>query len=464
MMECLESRQMLAVSDLLLSLYEPASGLSVSRYNGVTLQPTAGAVATGGAQDLDKVYGVAAMPDGTFYVSNNQPEVKQVLHYANDGTFLGVLGQEGNDPDSPAASITSPGGLVYNPNDGLLYVSDLNTAQILAFDTTAEQQWQPAESLFTGFAIGGYTFATDGSNDFIVGDLLGGDVHRYDRSNANSDAVLITGENLVPIALLAMPGGSGDFLVADSDLGFTPFDHHQIIYYDADAAGDKTSPIIDFGAPYGDGGIPAQPSAMVFDADGNLLVSVAPDHNASGQLQEYDISDLQDVQFLGALISNTSVMTGIAFVSPIASQTANRQLFYNQSAWDGDGPGINFTSDAQAIAPDKIAYLPGDGTATAVNITNYSRGINGLVIDLAGGGNHAGISASDFVFKVGNDNHPRKLDRGPGAAGRAGQHRRRRERFGSRRDRVERRRHYQSLADGAGQGQRYHRPGGRVRH
>ena len=79
---------------------------------------------------------------------------------------------------------------------------------------------------------------------------------------------------------------------------------------------------------------------------------------------------------------------------------ANRQLFYNQSAWDGDGPGINFTSDAQAIAPDKIAYLPGDGTATAVNITNYSRGINGLVIDLAGGGNHAGISASDFVFKM----------------------------------------------------------------
>ena len=47
------------------------------------------------------------------------------------------------------------------------------------------------------------------------------------------------------------------------------------------------------------------------------------------------------------------------------------------------------------------------------NFTNYSRGINGIIIDIAnnGGGTHANISASDFVFYVGNDQTPVELGR-----------------------------------------------------
>ena len=79
---------------------------------------------------------------------------------------------------------------------------------------------------------------------------------------------------------------------------------------------------------------------------------------------------------------------------------AGRHIFYNQSAWDGDSVAISFLSDAAAIAPDKSAYLPGGGDATVANFTNYSRGINGIIVDLTSGGSHAAISAGDFVFRI----------------------------------------------------------------
>ena len=88
------------------------------------------------------------------------------------------------------------------------------------------------------------------------------------------------------------------------------------------------------------------------------------------------------------------------------STTAGRHIFYNQSVWDGNSSAINAINDNLAIAPDKVPYLPGGGVAVAANITSFSRGINGIMIDLSSGVNHAGISAADFVFKVGNNNSP----------------------------------------------------------
>ena len=79
-----------------------------------------------------------------------------------------------------------------------------------------------------------------------------------------------------------------------------------------------------------------------------------------------------------------------------------RHVFYNNSAFDGADAGANAADDA-AIAPDKAALLPGH-TAASANYTSYSRGINGIMIDLAG---IAGIpSASDFQFRIGNDSSP----------------------------------------------------------
>ena len=79
-----------------------------------------------------------------------------------------------------------------------------------------------------------------------------------------------------------------------------------------------------------------------------------------------------------------------------------RQLFYNQSTYDGNTAGIS-ASDDNAIAIDKTAYLPGTGEATFANVSSYSQGINGIMIDLSGA--HDAITASDFIFKVDNGNN-----------------------------------------------------------
>jgi hypothetical protein len=85
-----------------------------------------------------------------------------------------------------------------------------------------------------------------------------------------------------------------------------------------------------------------------------------------------------------------------------------RRTFYNNSYFDGDDPAAN-AADDDAIAPDKVALLPGQ-TATFANCTTYSRGINGIMVDIAGLADPAGLTpatlGSYFTFRVGNDNDP----------------------------------------------------------
>ncbi len=72
-----------------------------------------------------------------------------------------------------------------------------------------------------------------------------------------------------------------------------------------------------------------------------------------------------------------------------------RQVFYNRSSSSvfGNGSGNPINS----IDPTKVALLPGQ-TASFSNVTNYSRGLNGIVVDLKDASNLAGISAASFEF------------------------------------------------------------------
>ncbi len=73
-----------------------------------------------------------------------------------------------------------------------------------------------------------------------------------------------------------------------------------------------------------------------------------------------------------------------------------RHVFYNESAFDGFDSNASSADDA-AIATDKQPLLPGQ-TASFVNYTSYSRGLNGIMIDVA---DLAGDpSAEDFTFRV----------------------------------------------------------------
>ncbi|MBN2476038.1 MAG: Ig-like domain-containing protein [Pirellulales bacterium] len=100
------------------------------------------------------------------------------------------------------------------------------------------------------------------------------------------------------------------------------------------------------------------------------------------------------------------VLSGLDFGNRRAIQVVGRHVFYNNSSWDGDDPAPN-ARDNQAVATDKHALLPGE-TATFANYTNYSRGINGVMVDLAGMDSDIAtlVGCRDFEFRVGNNNDP----------------------------------------------------------
>ena len=81
----------------------------------------------------------------------------------------------------------------------------------------------------------------------------------------------------------------------------------------------------------------------------------------------------------------------------LLNSVVGRHLFYAGSRWDTP-------NHDNAIAPDKSAYLPGYGAASFSTVSSYTKGINGLMVDITGA--HGPISADDFFFRVGNNNSP----------------------------------------------------------
>ena len=98
-----------------------------------------------------------------------------------------------------------------------------------------------------------------------------------------------------------------------------------------------------------------------------------------------------------------------AFETSAPTTVVDRHIFYNRSAFDGEDLSANATDDI-AIAPDKIAMQPGQAAGFA-NYTSYSRGINGIMCDIAG--LPSTLDAGDFHFVVGNDNDPSGWAAGP---------------------------------------------------
>ena len=90
----------------------------------------------------------------------------------------------------------------------------------------------------------------------------------------------------------------------------------------------------------------------------------------------------------------------------LQAKVVGRLLFYADSPrYDVTNSRFPGFEDDNAIAKDKSALLPG-GTATFANISSYAKGVNGVMIDLIGAAGVSSITASDFSFKMGNDNMP----------------------------------------------------------
>ena len=105
---------------------------------------------------------------------------------------------------------------------------------------------------------------------------------------------------------------------------------------------------------------------------------------------------------LGSAASSWSALAPTpGSTSIISGGVEGRYVFYNNSSFDGNNSSAN-ASDDLAIS-GKSALLPGL-PATYANYTNYSKGINGLFIDIADLGSTQQLTASDFGFATGNSN------------------------------------------------------------
>ena len=124
---------------------------------------------------------------------------------------------------------------------------------------------------------------------------------------------------------------------------------------------------------------------------------------ACKQLSHATIND-EPTTFADVTSINLDVHRGTVLIksTAVGSLVVGRHIFYNNSAWDGADPTANSADDA-AIATDKTALLPG-GVAGFVNYTNFSHGINGMMVDIANP--PASLTAADFEIRVGNDSNP----------------------------------------------------------
>jgi subtilisin-like proprotein convertase family protein len=99
----------------------------------------------------------------------------------------------------------------------------------------------------------------------------------------------------------------------------------------------------------------------------------------------------QAADVLGATSNVASTRSRVVTTGVVA-----RHVFYNRSAFDGADATANVSDDG-AIATDKRALLPGQAASFA-NVTSYSRGINGVMIDVLGLPAASAPAAGDFDF------------------------------------------------------------------
>jgi hypothetical protein len=149
-------------------------------------------------------------------------------------------------------------------------------------------------------------------------------------------------------------------------------------------------------------------TASEYDQFGNLMAS-QPSFNwtTTGSANVVSPSGLFTTGTTGGTFKITATSGAIgaeALVTIVSANVVGRRVFYNNSFFDGADPAAN-AGDDDAIAPDKSALLPGQA-ATFSNYTSYNKGINGVLIDVAGLPNAANLSAADFTFRAGTSATP----------------------------------------------------------
>jgi hypothetical protein len=146
--------------------------------------------------------------------------------------------------------------------------------------------------------------------------------------------------------------------------------------------------------------VPSAFSAVAFDpATDTGTFTVSPTRFPGGKLPP---GRYRAALAAGAVADASGNTSAAAFqfdftVSPPAT-VVGRYAFYNGSSLDAGNAGADARDDA-AIAADKQALRAG-GTATFANVTNYTRGVNGIMVDLANLPAGTSLGGEDFSFRA----------------------------------------------------------------
>lgn len=112
---------------------------------------------------------------------------------------------------------------------------------------------------------------------------------------------------------------------------------------------------------------------------------------------------------------DSEMMRPLRVVESVPAEVLGRNVFYNNSVYDGRSAAPEARDDG-AVAADKQALLPMQ-TATFANVSSFSRGINGLFIDVrdlpAPPAGAAALGPDDFLFKAGLTGDPSTWPAGP---------------------------------------------------
>jgi Polysaccharide lyase family 8, super-sandwich domain/Concanavalin A-like lectin/glucanases superfamily/Polysaccharide lyase family 8, C-terminal beta-sandwich domain/Bacterial Ig domain len=134
-------------------------------------------------------------------------------------------------------------------------------------------------------------------------------------------------------------------------------------------------------------------------------LSVTKNLSGTGATWSYELRKT-DIEFIMPMGTN-KVYAGQSvtrtFIDIPDATIQSRNVFYNNATGFGTS-GVNnlpTVNPINAIDPSKQALLPNQ-TPSTTNFTNYSRGLNGIVIDLNNTGNLSGISAANFQFAIWN--------------------------------------------------------------
>jgi ELWxxDGT repeat protein len=165
------------------------------------------------------------------------------------------------------------------------------------------------------------------------------------------------------------------------------------LYFLVSRAGNRTALVRSDGTPEG----------TIAEADLPAVTSsaaTAPPNSTLHAVGDHLVAVLRDARFGREPFA-------VGPPQPLTASVAARHVFYNGSAFDFDRTTPSAFDD-DAIARDKRPALPGE-VPTFANLTSYSRGINGIMVDVR---NLPGtpLDASDFAFRVAGGANPSAWD------------------------------------------------------